>query len=232
MREEIFDPQRCFAKAKFVRRRIPRASRGGILALVVLSQALLGVDCSGIKQRMYEPADRDRWQQPERVIASLAIEPGQRVADLGAGGGYFTFHLAKAVGLEGRVYAIDVDPDMTALLERSVAEGNHSNVEVLLVDPTEPELPDVGFDLIFTCNTYHHIDERTAYFERVKSTLNRGGRVAIIDHKPEGWFQKIFPHSSQRESIRSEMDAAGYRLDRDYDYLSKQSFLVFSPEPD
>ncbi len=204
----------------------------GVLVLVALSSLVFAADCSGIKRRIYEPADRDSWQHPERVIESLSIAPGQRIADLGAGGGYFTFRLAGAVGPTGAVYALDVDPDMTAFLERSAAEGDHTNVEVLLVDPAEPELPNAGLDLIFTCNTYHHLEERPAYFKRLKRYLSPGGRVAIIDHKPEGWFQRIFPHSSRSEAIRSEMEAAGYRLQSDYDYLPKQSFLVFAPAGD
>ncbi len=203
-----------------------------LFALVALSSLVLAADCSGIKRRIYEPADRDSWQHPERVIESLSIAPGQRVVDLGAGAGYFTFRLASAVGPTGVVYAIDVDPDMTAYLEASVAEGAHTNVEVLLVDPAKPELPNTGLDLIFTCNTYHHLEERPTYFRRLKRYLSPEGRVAIIDHKPEGWFQRIFPHSSRSETIRSEMEVAGYRLQRDYDYLPKQSFLVFVPAGD
>ncbi len=204
----------------------------GVLVLVALSSLVFAADCSGIKRRIYEPADRDSWQHPARVIESLSIAPGERVADLGAGGGYFTFRLASAVGPAGVVYAIDVDPDMTGLLERSAAEGDHSNVEVLLVDPAEPELPDTGLDLIFTCNTYHHLEERSDYFKRLKRYLSPDGRVAIIDHKPEGWFQRIFPHSSRSETILREMEAAGYRLQGEYDYLPKQSFLVFEPAGD
>lgn len=205
---------------------------GRVLVLLVLSQVVLAADCSGIKRRMYEPADRDSWQHPERVIESLSITPGQRVADLGAGGGYFTFRLASAVGPAGVVYALDVDPGMTAFLERSAAEGHHTNVDVMLIDPVEPELSDVGLDLIFSCNTYHHLKERVAYFKRLKRYLNPEGRVAIIDHKPEGWFQRLFPHSSRSETIRSEMAAAGYRLQSDHGYLPKQSFLVFAPADD
>ena len=205
---------------------------GRVLVLLVLSIVLLAVDCSGIKRRLYEPADRDNWQHPEQVIESLSIAPGQRVADLGAGGGYFTFRLASAVGPLGMVYAIDVDPDMAGLLERSAAEGDYTNVEVLLVDPATPELPTSGLDLIFTCNTYHHLQERPAYFERLKRYLSPEGRVAIIDHHPDGWLQWVFPHSSRSEVIRSEMEAAGYRLESAYDYLPKQSFLVFAPTGD
>jgi predicted methyltransferase len=85
---------------------------------------LAAVSCAEIKQRIYEPSDRDAWQHPERVIESLSIAPGQRVADLGAGAGYFTFRLAQAVGPAGVVYALDVDEDMTRLLERRRAHSS------------------------------------------------------------------------------------------------------------
>ena len=204
--------------------RSPILSRSFILAAVLLS--LFG--CGNIKRAMYAPEDRDQWQQAERVITSLGIQPGQQVADLGAGGGYFTFPLAKAVGPLGKVYAVDVDPDMTRYLEERASSEGYANVEVILAEPEDPHLAPGTLDLIFTCNTYHHLEDRAAYFARVLRSLRPGGRVAIIDHKPEGWFQRIFPHSSRAELIRSEMQAAGYRLLVEHDYLERQYFQTYA----
>ncbi|MDP8957777.1 MAG: hypothetical protein M3N51_00920, partial [Actinomycetota bacterium] len=78
----------------------------------------------GLKRFGYSGLRRDRWQQPERVVAELGLQPGDRVADLGAGGGYFTFRLARAVGPSGVVYAVDTDRDVpSSLSERAVREG-------------------------------------------------------------------------------------------------------------
>ena len=76
----------------------------------------------------------------------------------------------------------------------------------------------------------HHIQERAAYFERTQRYLKPGGRVAIVEYKPRGFFQRIFPHSTEGADIVSEMESAGYRLERDHDFLERQSFLVFAPD--
>ncbi len=209
-----------------------RSIRGPTRSFILIALLLTLCGCGRIKRAVYEPADRGEWQQVERVISSLEIQPGQRVADLGAGGGYFTFHLAEAVGPEGKVYAVDIDSDMTRHLEQRASREGYANVEVILAEPGDPRLPKGTLDLLFTCNTYHHLEDPSAYFARVMSSLRPGGRVAIIDHKPEGWFQRIFPHSSRAESVASEMETAGYRLLVEHDYLEKQNFQTFARELD
>lgn len=194
----------------------------------LLVVGLLASGCTDLKRWAYASGDRDRWQQSERVVGSLDIGPGDRVADLGAGGGYFTFRLAEAVGSEGRVLAVDVDEAMNAALAQDVADRGVSNIEIVLAASDDPRLAPASVDLVFTSNTYHHIEDRVAYFRRVSKALSDGGRVAIIDFKPEGFFQKR--HGTAEETIRNEMDEAGYRLVQDFDYLERQSFLVFAPE--
>jgi arsenite methyltransferase len=196
-------------------------------ALAAVSLALMS-SCATWKKFAYEGFGRDRTQQPERVISALGLQPGQQVADLGAGGGYFTFRLADAVGPTGKVYAIDIDADMTEYLEREVVARGAHNVEVVQATADDPGIPAHSVDLLFTCNTYHHIGERVAYFAHAGRVLRPGGRVAIIDLNGSGWFSWLFGHSTKPETIRSEMESAGYRLDRQYDFLSQQSFQVFS----
>ena len=199
--------------------------------LLTATLGLLGADCSTRwKQRMYEGGGRDEWQQPDRVVETLGLAPDARVADVGSGSGYFTVRLARALGPEGRVFAIDVDPDINGLLEDRLAEEGIENVEVRLASETDPGLPE-NVDLVFTSNTYHHLPDRTAYFERVKDSLAPGGRVAIVEYSPEtgGWFVRTFDHATAEAEITSEMEAAGYRLDASHDFLERQSFLVFSP---
>jgi ubiquinone/menaquinone biosynthesis C-methylase UbiE len=197
-------------------------------AAVAVLVMVLSTGCGVLKRFGYEGFGRDRWQHPEEVVDSLAIRPGDEVADLGAGGGYFTFRLADAVGPEGRVYAVDVDSDMTSHLERQVSEDGRTNVNVILAEYDDPLLPENGVDLIFTCNTYHHLRDRVAYFERARRYLRASGRVAIVEHAGKGWFSKLFGHSTPSEVIRGEMEAAGYKFEREYGFLPRQHFLVFS----
>ena len=195
--------------------------------LAVASLAFVS-SCASWKKFAYEGFGRDRSQQPDQVVAALGLQPGEQVADLGAGGGYFTFRLADAVGPRGRVYAIDLDPDMVDYLKRQAAERGYHNVEVIEATADDPRLPAGSVDLLFTCNTYHHIGERSAYFARAKAALRPGGRVAIIDMNGSGWFAWLFGHATNPATIRSEMEGAGYTLDREHDFLSQQSFLVFA----
>jgi ubiquinone/menaquinone biosynthesis C-methylase UbiE len=159
------------------------------------------------------------------VIALLGIRAGDRVADLGAGGGYFTFRLADAVGADGRVYAVDVDEDMIRYLRKRAAKRRYANVEVVRAEPDRPGLPEGGIDLLFTCNTYHHLSDRVRYFEAVLDALEPAGRVAVVEY--DGG-----KHATPKQVILDEMRGAGYRLETDHAILEQQSFLIFIPDDD
>ena len=198
---------------------------------IFLVAAVLLAGCAQLKQCAYEGVNRDDWQQPQRVITALNIRPGDRVADLGSGGGYFTFRLAEAVGPAGQVYAVDIDRDMVDLIAKRVKQETLSNIEPVLAKPDDPLLPKAGVDLIFTSNTYHHIDKRIAYFANLRKYLRPGGRVAIIDFDRRSWFEGLFRHYTPTEFIKPEMEQAGYSLQEDLDFLDRQSFLIFTAKP-
>jgi predicted methyltransferase len=181
--------------------------------------------CGALKRCAYEGFGRDEWQQPDRVIADLSLAPGARVADLGAGGGYFTFRLARAVGPGGHVYAVDIDEQMNAYVAKEAAKQGLANVSTVLATESDARLPE-PVDLVFTSDTYHHLTDRAAYFRRVREReLAPGGRVAIVEFRPEATS-----HSTPRETIESELGAAGFRLVKSFDYLERQHFLVFAAE--
>jgi ubiquinone/menaquinone biosynthesis C-methylase UbiE len=195
-------------------------------ALLLAASLLAG--CGSCKRFLYEGFSRDGWQQPERVIAALGIEPGDRVADLGSGSGYFTLHLAKAVGPEGRVYAVDVDEEMNEYLTQRVAQAGATNVEIVRGRFDDPLLPDGGVDLVLTVDTYHHIDDRPAYFRKLQRDLAPGGRVAVVDYDGrKGWFVRLMGHSTPRDELLQEMDEAGYEVAAEHDFIDRQSFVVF-----
>jgi ubiquinone/menaquinone biosynthesis C-methylase UbiE len=102
-----------------------------------------------------------------------------------------------------------------------------SNVSTILARYEDPLLPEAGVDLLFTSNTYHHIHDRPAYFRNVRRYLRPGGRVAILDFAGKGWFDSLFGHWTPAATIRQEMEAAGYRLDEEPTFVSRQSFLIF-----
>ena len=202
------------------------AARRALAAALLL--AFAGGGCAAAKRFAYEGFGRDDWQQPDAVLALLGIGPGDRVADLGAGGGYFTFRLSEAVGPSGRVYAVDVDDDMVGLLARRAQELHAANVSVVRGEYDDPKLPDGEIDLLFTCNTYHHISGRTAYFRRVLVDLAPNGRVAIVEYDGRGgWFPNLFGHETPADEIAREMREAGYERIANHEILTRQSFQIF-----
>jgi arsenite methyltransferase len=180
-----------------------------------------------VYRSMNDPA-RDEWQQPQAVIQSLKIDPGARIADLGAGGGYFTFPLADATGPKGRVYAVDIEKESLRFIQEEGAQrgGLPSNIQLVLASPEKAGLPEKSIDLIFTCNTYHHLPNRPAYMKSLAEYLRQDGRIAIIDFKPSGWLW-LFGHATAKETVREEMTSAGYRLLEEFEYLPKQHFQIF-----
>jgi ubiquinone/menaquinone biosynthesis C-methylase UbiE len=203
----------------------------GKLGVVVTLLAVSCLACGPIKRLCYEGFSRDSWQQPDRVIEALGLEPGDRVADLGSGSGYFTLRLARAVGPTGKVYAVDVDEGMNDHLRKRVHDAGLDNVEVILGEVEDPLLPDGEIDLLLTVNTYHHIQERPRYFRNVQKDLGSDGRVAIVEFDGrKGWFVRLMVHSLSKPELVGEMREVGYRLDQDLDFLERQSFLIFSVE--
>ena len=199
---------------------------------VLLALALLSGACKVNPVRV-AISGRDGWQHPERVIATLGIGPGDVVAEIGAGEGYWIPWLSRAVGPTGRVYAVDVEEEPIAALRALVANGSLANVEVVFGTFEDPLLPDREIDLVLTSLTYHHIDDRPAYFARLRLDLSGEGRVVHLDDRDDlplllRWMPTA-GHWSSPERMHDEMTQAGYvRLDQ-FDFLLTQTFQVFEP---
>jgi ubiquinone/menaquinone biosynthesis C-methylase UbiE len=201
---------------------------GRLIAVGAVVAVALVSGCTTFKRYMYAGWGRDAWQQPERVVRELGIRAGDRVADLGVGGGYFTFHLADAVGPTGRVYAVDVDEGMIDYVKGEAARRGYPQVETVLAAHDDPRLPADGVDLIFTCDTYHHLENRTAYFKAAARYLGPGGRIAILDYNGKGWFVRLFKHFTPPAVVKKEMEEAGYGLVAEHDFIERQSFLIYA----
>jgi ubiquinone/menaquinone biosynthesis C-methylase UbiE len=175
--------------------------------------------------KSFDDPARDAWQMPDRVIAALALKRGQVVADVGAGTGYFTVRLAKAPATP-KVYGVDIEPKMVSYLRnRATKEGLHNVIAVQGAADT-PNLPE-PVDVVLIVDTYHHIGEREAYFRKLAKSLKPGGRVAIIDFRPD-WEQgppKEFRFPPAK--IKAEMSAAGYKVAAEHNFLPRQQFLIF-----
>jgi ubiquinone/menaquinone biosynthesis C-methylase UbiE len=171
---------------------------------------------------------RDDWQRPAEVIAALELEEGDSIADIGAGGGYFTEKFSRTVGEDGRVYAVDVQDVMIARLENRVAEKDLRNVRVIKAEFETPLLPAESIDIAFFCSVYKEIDERIEYMKKVRKALKRGGRVAIIEfHKERGVAGPEFNDRMSDKQVTEELNEAGFFLIQRYDFLPREYFLVF-----
>ena len=177
-------------------------------------------------QQLSDPS-RDMWQKPQGVVEKLSIGRGARVADLGSGAGYFTWHLAKAVGARGTVYAVDINSASLDMIFKEMVARGTPNVRPVHAELHDPKLPE-PVDLVFSCDMYHLMNDRVAYFRSLASSLKPGGRVAILDYHPRGFFSGLFGDRITKEDVRSEMEAAGYRLVNDYDVVESQHFQIFA----
>jgi arsenite methyltransferase len=194
---------------------------------VILLIGLCLTGCTQWTQQQLSNPSRDIWQKPQGVIEALAITPGSRVADLGAGSGYFTWHLARAVGARGTVYAVDINGMALDLIVKEMVARGTPNVRPVHAELYDPKIPE-PVDLVFSCDLYHLMNDRVTYFRSLASSLKPGGRVAILDFHPRGFLSGMFGDRIDKDVIRSEMEAAGYSLVNDYDIIEHQHFQIFS----
>ncbi len=159
--------------------------------------------------RFDDPA-RDNWQKPDVVIASLGLRSDDKIADVGAGTGYFTTRLAQAVPA-GKVYASDIEPDMVRYLGKRIQEDGLTNVAVVQGSPNDPNLPE-RLRLILVVNVVHHVHDRVAFFRALADDIAPTGEVVIVDFKPEAPDDAPGPPKRHRltiDQIAGDADAAG-----------------------
>jgi SAM-dependent methyltransferase len=173
----------------------------------------------------FDDPERDQWQMPDRIIAALALRPTDRVADIGAGTGYMAVRLARQLA-SGVVFAVDLEPNMVKhLAERAKANGI-ANLTAVVASETSANLPE-PVDVVVLLNVYHHISARPDYFKRLRTSLKPGGRVAIIDHRPDAPRGAPKHMRLSVSQITTEMTAAGYPSAGSHDFLPYQNFLLF-----
>ena len=180
--------------------------------------------------------DRDADQKPSEVIQALDLKPGMAVADLGSGSGYFTRRFLVSVAPGGTVYAIDVEPKALDYIRAHLnpAQPSTSSIAFIHADPDNPKLKAASVDLLFLCNTYHHIENRPRYFSHAAEAIRSGGRLIVIDFYADHRSGDLgFPkdHLISQQQVIDELTEAGYRLAREHTFLPRQYFLEFTPPP-
>ncbi len=182
------------------------------------------------KANMFNKKASDPKNKPDQILETLALQPGQTIADIGSGGGYFSLRFADAVGRQGKVYAIDTNPEFLEFISSIAKEKGLDTVETIIATENNLSLPERSLDLIFIRNVYHHLSNRVKYFKNLAGALKPEGKVIIIDYTGSGFFSfhRMFGHCTPKETIVEEMEKARYELVQEYDILQEQYFLIFT----
>ena len=155
----------------------------------------------------FDDPTRDEWQHPKDVIAAMELAPGMRVADIGAGTGYFEPWLSRAVGESGLVYALDVEPDMVRYMKERAAREKLANVQPTVVADDNINLIDI--DRMLFVDVWHHIPNRGAYAIKIRNALKPGGKVVIVDFTLEATHGPPKHHRLAPEKIARELAEGG-----------------------
>jgi ubiquinone/menaquinone biosynthesis C-methylase UbiE len=175
---------------------------------------------------MLEGPDREAWQRPDQIMDALQIAEGSTVADLGAGGGWFTIRLARRVGPNGVVYAEDVQPQMIEAIKRRVKRAELTWVRTILGTASDPLLPE-PVDAVLIVDAYHEMKEPVVMLRHVAAALKRDGRLGIVEFRKDGWGPG--PEMDERvepERVVRDAEAAGLQLIA-RENLRYQYLLVF-----
>ncbi|MBT0606735.1 class I SAM-dependent methyltransferase [Aequorivita echinoideorum] len=174
--------------------------------------------------KRFESPERDAYQKPELVLEYLGNLEGKKIMDIGAGSGYFSVKLAEK---GAQVIAADVDDEFQAALQKRIEDNNLENIELRKIPYDSPNLADGEVDMVLIVNTYHHIENRSEYFAKVKQGIKPEGELVVIDY-----FKKELPvgppvnHKINLETVKKELKEAGYtELDVNTDLLPYQ-FIV------
>lgn len=175
-----------------------------------------------------ERSERELEEMPETALDKIGIRPGMSVADVGAGVGYFTIRLAKRVGAEGKVYAVDVQPEMLSMLRERAARSGVKNISTILGSESDPRLPKSALDLILLVDVYHEFSQPQRMLQKMLEALKSDGRLVLLEYRKEDPHIPIrSEHKMSIEEARTELEAEGFRLEKVLPDLPRQHILVF-----
>jgi len=174
---------------------------------------------------IFEDPARAEKLQVERVLDVLGVREGARVADIGAGSGWFTVRAARRAGAGGVVYAVEINPDYIRHIEERARKENLPQVRGVLGKEDDPLLPPASVDAVLILKTYHEIAQPVRLLSRLRAALREGARVGVIDRNGKG-----DDHGVERDTVVREAERAGYALAEEHDFVKGDNmdyFLVF-----
>jgi len=173
--------------------------------------------------------EREREEDPDLGLRLLKVVKGSSVGDVGAGSGYMSLRLARLVGAEGKVYAVDVQPGMLQLLQQNAAKARLMNVVPVLGAIDDPKLPAATLDLIIMVDVYHEFSQPQRMLQRMHEALKPGGRLALFEYRAEDPSVPILPlHKMTKKQVKTEVELEGFKQTRVFDDLPWQHLIVFT----
>ena len=174
---------------------------------------------------------RDGEENPRKLLKALDVKPGQTVCDLGCGNGFYTLRLAKLVSKHGRVLAVDIQPEMIALLKQRAREAGIHHIEPILGTPGDPKLPKGEVDLILLVDVYHEFSYPEQMLRAMRESLKPNGLIALAEFRMEDPTVPIkLLHKMSKEQILKEFLPNGLKLVKEYDKLPWQHLIFFGPD--
>ena len=171
---------------------------------------------------------RIQEEMPDEVVANMGLEPDHVVADIGAGSGYFSFRIAKLVP-QGKVMAVDIQPEMLALIENQKREDNVTNIEGVLGAVDNPNLAPNSIDAAIMVDAYHDFDHPFEMIDGIYKALRPGGRIFFLEYRGEDDSVPIRPlHKMTEEQVIKEMSVFGLEWTETLDFLPWQHMMIFT----
>ena len=172
--------------------------------------------------------EREREEDCETMLAQLGARPGMTVCDMGCGNGFYTLRLAERVGSEGRVLAVDIQPEMLRLMQARAAAQQRTNIQAILGSVVDPQLPASSVDLILCVDVYHEFSHPQRMLAAMRRALKPDGRLVLVEFRAEDPEVPIKPlHKMSKQQILKELVPNGFELDKQYDLLPWQHVMFF-----
>jgi ubiquinone/menaquinone biosynthesis C-methylase UbiE len=198
---------------------------GGICTAAVSQGTYRQPEASEYIKILEDPHRVDRLR-PAEIIKAIGLKPGDTVADIGSGSGLFTREMARVVTPAGKVYAVDIDKNLLAHVEKVAADQGITNITTVLAPEDSPSLPPRSLDAALICDTLHHITRRQTYLANLKPCLKPDGRLVIIDFS-DGWPAGHEPLRYSLAELDAWTNAAGYVKVAEYDSIEGNFFRIF-----
>jgi ubiquinone/menaquinone biosynthesis C-methylase UbiE len=174
-----------------------------------------------------ERPEREREEKPDRLVELLGLKAGQSVADIGAGTGYISWRMARKVGSEGKIYAVEIQREMLDLLERNMKQRDVTNVVSVLGTITDPKLPADSIDLVIMVDVYHEFSHPHEMMQNIVRALKPGGRVAFVEYRaedPDVPIKRV--HKMSEAQVKKETAFLGLKWEKTISELPQQHLII------